>query len=460
MCKFYLLNFQRNILKNLQQWSERSNRKPLVLRGARQVGKTTAVKIFAEKFDHFVSLNLEKTDDREFFTRFDRLKDIVAAIFFRHNISSEEKRVLLFIDEIQAEPKAVAQLRYFYEDYPGLYVIAAGSLLETLLDFRNTFPVGRTEYLVMRPVAFSEFLKAAGESAAADLLSQVPLPDYAYPKLLQLFHTYALIGGMPEIIQQFVEHQDFTRLKPLYTTLLTAYQDDVQKYASSEARAQVLQHCIQNIFLEAAKRIKFQGFGYSNYGSRDIGEALRTLEKAMLVNLVYPTTEPLLPGTPDKRKQPYLQVVDTGLMNFFTGLQESLIGTRDLHEAYRGRIIHHWVGQQLLSTMQLPVENLRFWVREKKQSTAEVDFIIPFENKLVPVEVKSGTAGKLRSLHQFMEVSNHSFALRLYAGPVLLQQAVTSGGKNFYLLNLPYFLGEKLIEYVGWMKEEILSSAK
>lgn len=425
------------------------------MRGARQVGKTTAVRIFAESFDHFIFLNLEEPDDRVLFTRFDRLEDTVAAIFFRNNISSKEKRVLIFIDEIQAEPRAVAQLRYFYERFPDLYVIAAGSLLETLLEPQNTFPVGRVEYLVMRPVAFSEFLNAIGEETAADLLLQTPLPDFAYPKLLQLFHTYALIGGMPEVVQQYAIHRDLTRLKPLYTTLLTAYQDDVQKYASSESKAQVLQHCIQNVFLEAAKRITFEGFGHSNYGSRESGEALRTLEKAMLINMVYPTTETLLPGAPDKRKKPYLQVLDTGLMNFFTGLQESLIGTKDLHEAYRGRIIHHWVGQQLLSTMQLPIENLRFWVREKKQSTAEVDFIIPFENKLVPVEVKSGAAGKLRSLHQFMEATNHSLALRLYAGPILLQETATPMGKKFFLLNLPYFLGENLSAYISWMQAQL-----
>lgn len=449
------MNFERNILQDLHEWSQRDNRKPLVLRGARQVGKTTVVKLFAGSFDHFISLNLEKPDDRAFFSDYERLEDAVAAIFFRHNISPEKKRVLLFIDEIQTEPRAVAQLRYFYEQYPELFVIAAGSLLETLLEPKNAFPVGRVEYLVMRPVSFSEFLKATGESASAEILSRTPFPDYAFQKVLRLFHTYALIGGMPEIVQQYALHGDLNRLKTLYTTLLTAYQDDVQKYASSEVRAQVLQHCIENIFLESGKRITFQGFGHSNYGSREIGEALRTLEKAMLVNLVYPTTETQLPGTPDKRKQPYLQVLDTGLMNFFTGLQESLIGIKDLHEAYRGRIIHHWVGQQLLSTMQLPIQNLRFWVREKRQSSAEVDFVIPFDNKLVPVEVKSGTAGKLRSLHQYMERCDHVLALRLYAGPVLLQEAVTPSGKKFHLLNLPYFLGENLVDYISWMESQI-----
>ena len=328
-------------------------------------------------------------------------------------------------------------------------------LLETLLEHKNAFPVGRVEYLALRPVSFIEFLEAMGEAHARDALSEIPLPSYAYPHLLELFHQYALIGGMPEIVQQYVSSRDLVRLKPIYTTLLTAYQDDVQKYASGALRVEVLQHCIRHLFLEAGSRIKFQGFGHANYGSREIAEALRTLEKAMLLHLVYPTTEAQLPGVSDHRKSPYLQVLDTGLLNFFSGLQERLIGMKDLHEAYRGRIIQHWVGQQLLATMIHPIDQLRFWVQEKRQSDAEVDFLIPFEGLLIPMEVKSGSVGRLRSLHAYMDRCHHSFALRLYAGEPMLQQAITSTGKTYHLLNLPYFLGEEVIPYLQWMRTQV-----
>jgi len=185
------MKFERSILNDLQSWSKRNNRKPLILRGARQVGKTTAVHLFAKEFDHFISLTLELPDDREFFTRFDKLEDSVSALFFRHNIPKSAERILLFIDEIQTKPKAVAQLRYFYEKFPELYVIAAGSLLETLLESKNTFPVGRVEYLAMRPVSFLEFLMAINEDMAVELLNEIPLPAHAYPRLLELFHNYA-----------------------------------------------------------------------------------------------------------------------------------------------------------------------------------------------------------------------------------------------------------------------------
>jgi uncharacterized protein len=446
------MNFERNILRDLRLWSEGQNRKPLVLRGARQVGKTTIVQIFGKEFDHFISLNLEKSTDRAFFTRFERIEDAVQSILFSHNVPKNEKRILLFIDEIQTEPKAVAWLRYFYEQYPKLYVIAAGSLLETLLETKNSFPVGRVEYMVMRPVSFSEFLKAIGENNSAEALETIPLPNYAFPKLLELFHIYALIGGMPEIVQQYAIHQDLTRLKPIYNTLLAAYQDDIQKYANGNVRTQILQHCIKNIFFDAGSRIKFGGFGQSTYGSREIGEALRTLEKAMICNIIYPMTQTQLPLLPDLKKQPYLQVLDTGLLNYFCGLQDSLIGTKDLQDAYRGKIIQHWVGQQILSTMHLPLENLNFWVREKNQSNAEVDFVVQFRNFLVPIEVKSGATGKLRSLQIFMDACDHTFAIRMFAGELSLHEAITPTGKSFKLLNLPYFLGEKLDDYLIWMQ--------
>lgn len=444
--------FERDILLDLQAWSKRPNRKPLVLRGARQVGKTTAIRLFGRSFDHFIALNLEKSDDRAYFTRFDRIEDTVAALMYANNVAAGSGRILIFIDEIQSEPKAVAWLRYFYEQFPHLYVIAAGSLLETLLEARNAFPVGRVEYLALRPVSFSEFLRAIGESEAAKTLDIVPLPAYAYPRLLDLFHAYALIGGMPEIVQQYAADRDLTRLKPVYNTLLTAYQDDVQKYASGSLRTQTLEHGIRNIFLEAGKRIKFQGFGQSNYGSREMGEALRTLEKAMLCHLVYPVTQTSLPPLPDLKKQPYLQALDTGLLNYFSGLQQSLIGTRDLGEAYQGRVIQHWVGQQMLARMPFPIDRLAFWTREKNQSSAEVDFVLPYANLLVPIEVKSGKSGKLRSLQMFMDECDHDVALRLYAGQLDLHPAFTASGKKYRLLNLPYFLGGKLAEYLDWMK--------
>jgi len=443
--------FQRSILEELKVWKKKPKRKPLILRGARQVGKTTVVNQFANAFDHYIYLNVELTEDRRFFTEYTRLADTLTALYFENNIPKTASNVLIFIDEIQTEPNAVAALRYFYEQFPSVFVIAASSLLETLLEVKNTFPVGRVEYLVLRPVSFLEFLNAIGETATVEAIQKIPLPKYAYQKLLNLFHTYALIGGMPEVVQAYIEHRDLVSLKPIYENLLTAYLDDVQKYARNELKAEALQFAIQNIFLEAANRIRFAGFANSNYKSKSMGEALRTLEKAMLLHLVYPATDNQLPAIPNQRKAPYLQTLDTGLMNFFSGLQANLIGTKDLHETYRGRVIHHWTGQMLLTLLHSPIDKLRFWVRDKKQSSAEIDFVWLQNSQLIPIEIKSGKAGRMHSLRQYMETATHDIAVRVYAGPLHVQTLTNTSGRSFQLLNLPYFLVELLPDYVEWM---------
>ena len=447
--------FYRHILAQLREKTQNKHRKPLILRGARQVGKTTVVNLFAKEFDSYVYLNLELAADRLFFTKHDRIEDTVQAILFEHDIPLQSKRILIFIDEIQAEPKAVASLRYFYEKFPNLYVIAAGSLLETLLETKNAFPVGRVEYLVMRPVSFGEFLVAIGEQGAYEAMEKVPLPEFAHQKLLTLFHTYALIGGMPEVVQQYAEHRDLVRLKPIYESLLVTYLDDVQKYARGSIKSEIIEVVIQHLFLESGSRIKYAGFAQTSYPSQRMKEALRTLEKAMLLHLVYPATENRLPASPNLRKAPYLQGLDTGLMNFFSGIQADLIGTKDLHEAYRGKVIHHLTGQMLLTGMHSPLDKLRFWVRDKNQSSAEVDFVYLYQAKLIPIEVKSGHAGRMKSLRQYMETAPHPFSVRVYAGPLHLQILTNPSGKQFYLLNLPYFLVEVLPAYLAWMEKAI-----
>ncbi|MEM1120241.1 MAG: DUF4143 domain-containing protein, partial [Bacteroidota bacterium] len=278
---------------------------------------------------------------------------------------------------------------------------------------------------------------------------------FAHEKLLRLFHIYALIGGMPEVVQNYAKNRDLVPLKSIYESLLTAYLDDVQKYANTDLKVELIQHGIQNIFLESGNRIKFAGFANSNYRSDQMSSALRTLEKAMLIHLVYPSTTNLLPAIPNLKKAPYLQTLDTGLMNFFSGLQANLIGTKDLHAAYKGRVIHHLTGQMLLTKMHSPLDRLRFWVRDKNQSSAEVDFVYLFRSMLIPVEVKAGKTGRMLSLRQYMETANHNLSVRIYAGKLSLQYLTNPSGRSFYLLNLPYFLVELLPEYLEWMQQEI-----
>jgi predicted AAA+ superfamily ATPase len=182
--------FKRQIVEDFRKWKSSPARKPLVLHGARQVGKTTAVEQFASEFSQYIYLNLERTADRDFFVRHRSADEIVQAIFFQRSKKLEALNdTLLFIDEVQQSPEAVAMLRYFYEDFPSLHVVAAGSLLETLLGKSISFPVGRVEYHAVRPVSFAEFLAAMGEDMALEAYNKVPQPGFAHEKLLKLFHT-------------------------------------------------------------------------------------------------------------------------------------------------------------------------------------------------------------------------------------------------------------------------------
>lgn len=442
--------FSRKILSDLNAWANQKAPKPLILRGARQVGKTTAVELLADDFQVFIRLNLEKEQDAAHFRRKLPVKELIQSVCLAKNVRIVPGRTLFFLDEIQNVPEAVTMLRYLYEDLASeVHVIAAGSLLETMLGAKQiSFPVGRVQYMFLHPLTFEEYLRAIGEHAALEAYLKIPFENFAHATLLKLYHQYALVGGMPEAVATYAQSRDVVALSPIYQSLMTAYQEDVVKYARSETSAQVIRHAIESAPFEAGSRIKFQGFGRSNYQSREIGEALRTLERAMLLKLVYPTTAVAPPAMADRKKAPRLQFLDTGLVNYRAGLQGDFFKYDDLHAFHQGRIAEHIVGQELLAAGIRDHAPLAFWVKEKKQSSAEVDFLIPHRNLLIPVEVKAGKTGTLRSLHQFVDQADHGFAVRLYAGPLQTEKARTPQGKPFTLLNLPYFLTGLLLRYV------------
>lgn len=442
------MKYNRSIEEKLRAWSRSPFRKPLVLRGARQVGKTTAVKQFARNFHQFVSLNLE-TEDAKMFEGERSIHRLVDRIFFEKQALKEEIDTLIFIDEIQEVPAALNMLRYFYEEYPQYHVIAAGSLLESLFNQNVSFPVGRVDYLYMYPFSFAEFLEAMGEKAALTAYATVPAPDYAVNKLMQLFHTYTLVGGMPEAVERYVLTKDILQLKPVYDTLLLSYLDDVEKYALTASQIQVMRHCIRSCFAEAGERIKFVGFGHSSYSSKDIGEALRTLSKALILHLTYPTTQTTLPFAPDLKRSPRLQVLDTGMLNYFSNVQREVFSSNDLNNLYKGRIAEHIIAQELIATSDNYLQPLLFWVREKSGSNAEVDFLFSTPQGMIPIEVKSGATGHLKSLLLYMDETEVSLAIRLYAGEYRKEELVTPKGKTFTLLNLPYCFAGKLREYIA-----------
>jgi predicted AAA+ superfamily ATPase len=441
--------FNRTILSELHIWKDSMQRKPLVLRGARQVGKTTVVRQFGLSFDSFIYLNLELPADKRLFDGQLSPESTVQRIFLEKK-AQNRGQTLLFIDEIQQSPAAVAMLRYFYEQFPDLFVIGAGSWLEIMMDTHKiSFPVGRVEYRYMFPLSFREFLAALDEREALSLLETIPVPEWALARLFELFHLYALIGGMPEVVDHYRENPDVSNLVGVFQGLLTAYTDDVSKYARNATEVTVIRHVIETAAYEAGKRITFERFGNSDFKSREVGAALRTLERAMLLYLRYPITATQVPLIPDLKRKPRLQLVDTGLLNYAAGLQAQYFGVDDLNSLYKGMLSEHIVAQELMAINSLQLKKPDFWVRELKQSQAEVDFIVPWENLLVPVEVKSGKTGTLRSLHAFIDRSQCTLAVRLYAGLPCWQSTNTPSGTPYRLLSLPYFLASRIPDYLA-----------
>ena len=445
------MNINRHIFSELTNWKKSSDRKPLILRGARQVGKTTLIHQFAKSYKNRILLNLELAKDKRFFTDFENIQTIVEALLISHNVSISEKGdTLIFIDEIQEVPEAISMLRYFFEMEPEIHVIAAGSLLEHAMRKVKSFPVGRVKMLYMFPINFPEFLSAIGNTAVLDQLNTIPIRDVAHKTLLDLFNRYAIIGGMPEVVRKYVETLNIADLPTIYESIWETYKEDVVKYAANNSEARIIKHIMSTAHFELDSRIKFQNFGNSNYRSREVGEAFRNLDDAKVIQLIYPTTDSSPPLLPDLKKSPRLQFLDTGLINHELNIQVEMLAMEDLNNAYRGAVIPHLVAQELLSLSTFKTVKPIFWVREKNQSSAEVDLVVQFNKLVIPIEIKSGKEGKLKSLHQFIEEAPHPYAVRMYAGKFSIEQHSTRSGKQYFLMNLPYYLSTKLYEYLGY----------
>jgi predicted AAA+ superfamily ATPase len=451
--------FKRSIEDYLNRWKLSTARKPLIIRGARQVGKTTLIRDFAKTYAHAIVLNLEKPADRRYFDDFDDVQTIFEALFLAHNIpSSDVSNTLLFIDEIQESPKAIQLLRYFYEEIPALHVISAGSLLEFAMQKVHSFPVGRVEFLYLHPLNFQEYLEAIGKQALSKQLQQVPVKAFAHQTLLDAFHRYAIIGGMPEVIKTDVEKHSLSDLRIIYESIWGTYKNDVEKYTSNETERKIIKHLMDTAPLYLDERVKFQGFGNSNYRSREVGEAFRTLGEAKIVRLIYPTTDLHPPLKADLKKAPRLQFLDTGLVNYSLGIQAEMLAMDDLNNAYKGAVIPHLVTQELISVQNISAHKPNFWVREKAQSNAEVDLLYAYGKFVIPIEIKSGSTGSLRSLHQFIEAADHPYAIRMYAGAFKVEKAITPNKKPYLLMNLPYYAGTALFQYIEWFLQQKLET--
>ena len=431
--------FRRNIISKLEAWKQDERHKPLILRGARQVGKTTVVNEFGSLFDNYLYFNLERNENVKLFEMEIPLDDLVNMLFACLGKPQQKGTTLIFIDEIQNSPKTIALLRYFYEQRPDLYVIAAGSLLENLVDVKVSFPVGRVQYLALRPCSYYEFLGALGKNNLLAILSQKAEYTVAFhEQLMHLFNQYTIIGGMPEAVQQYADTQDIVAIEDIYETLVQAYKDDSEKYVRGNKLTDVVRFILSYGWAFSGDTISLGNFANSGYKSREVGEAFRLLEKAMLLELVYPMSSTQMPIIPETKRMPKLIWFDTGLVNYQAGIRREIIGSTEMVDSWRGHIAEQITAQELLTMEDRVGQHRSFWA--KPNNGAEVDFVFVHNSKLYPIEVKSGTNAHLRSLQSFMDNSDIDIAIRIWSKPYSADRLKTPKGKEFRLINLPFYL--------------------
>jgi predicted AAA+ superfamily ATPase len=421
------------------------------------VGKTVAVELFGEKFfKDVIILNLEKDENLSMFQRVLPIPDLVQLIQLRTGKKIIPGSTLLFFDEIQNSQAAMTQMRYFFEEMPELHVMAAGSLLEIKIRKEGfSFPVARVEYCYMHPVTFYEFLEALGDGQSVDYIKAMDcsaaIPEEIHALLLKKFYEYIIVGGMPEAVAEYAENRSFIDLNSIYESLLTGFKDDVYKYAP-EAKVPYLQHVIEHSPKYAGKTIKYEKFADSGFKSREMKDAFDVIEKAMILKRVYSSSSTAIPIAENLRKSPKLVFLDSGLVNYSLGVREALFTTDDLNIVFQGQIAEQVVGQALQTLAHTRQYKFSYWFRDRKNALAEIDFLVQWQNKIIPIEVKSGKTGRLKSLHLFMEESQTPVAIRIHSGNLYTQDIERSGGASFKLVSLPFYLVYRL--------EEILSNKR
>jgi predicted AAA+ superfamily ATPase len=406
--------------RNLLAWYQNSGRKPLVIRGARQVGKSTLVRNFAR--DHgleLIEVNLERNRRLNDLFATQKMADICREIEVITDKSlSPVRGKLLFLDEIQATPAAIPCLRYFLEDMPELPVVSAGSLLEFVLAKHNfEMPVGRVEYLFLGPMSFQEYLLAHDRNRLLDLINDFrwndTFSDAAHEKLLAELREFFVVGGMPEAVQRSVDGPDLNTMLDVQASICETYQDDFAKYAR-DSQLTLLQNLFRHVPVNAGAKVKYSSID-AHRPARQVRDAIDLLVKA---GVFYRVTHSDASGMPLNAiinpKYYKLYFLDVGLLNFLCGtkyIAPEAIRTMDFIN--KGNVAEQFVAQHLCFAGRTNcAPELFYWLREGRTGNAEVDFLSADAKGMVPIEVKAGQSGALKSLHQFVLHKKVSRAVR------------------------------------------------
>ena len=413
---------KRLIDNYLSEWASRDTHKPVLLRGARQVGKSTAVKELSKKFDSFVEINFEKQPKYKILFDDDLdVKRIVPQISAIYGTSIKPGQTLLFLDEIQECPRAIMALRFFKEDMPELHVIAAGSLLEFALKELPTFGVGRIHSMFMYPMTFDEFLEANGQQLLIETRNEAsidnPLPEPIHNKLVDFLRTYMLVGGMPEAVKTWVEYHDYIRCQEVQDDIVVTYEDDFPKYKKN-VDPTLLRRTLRSV---AGKKFVYTKVGL-DYKTAEVKKAVELLTLAGILHPVTHTDANGLPlGSEEDKSYQKMLLLDTGLLlrllNMSLGdvseLTTQILTASATDLANKGPMAEMVVGLEMLHNMSPNIRHeLYYWVRHAKNSQAEIDYIATYLQTVVPIEVKADTQGGMKSLWAFMRDKRLHYAIR------------------------------------------------
>jgi predicted AAA+ superfamily ATPase len=436
----------RDIYNELIHWKNEKKRKPLLLRGARQVGKSWLVRRLGQEFENFLEINFEEHPEvKVFFEKSIEPNQIIANLSNYFGIQILPGKTLVFFDEIQICPRAISSLRYFYEKIPELHLIGAGSLIEFALS-EISVPVGRIEFIYVYPMNFGEFLVASGRRDLREMLfgngfNQISEP--VHKLLLEHLRDYLLVGGMPQAVSSFIETKNFKECSKIHSSLIETFRADFAKYA----KLSQIKH-IRTVFDavpgEAGKKFVFSNI-FEHGRGRDIGEALDILEMAGLVYKVYHSSSNGIPLGAEKDTGKFKTLFfDTGLSLKILGIDlREFILNPDIMLVNKGALAELLAGLEIISYSDFHSKpEIYYWHREARASCAEIDYVIPKNNRVVPVEVKSGSDGKMYSMHLFLnEKKPAGKGLRIYSGYF---------SKNINFDSIPLYAIE------GWMKNLLL----
>ncbi len=394
---------KRLIDKELKDWKESSGRKSLILRGARQVGKTYAVRQLGQTYVDFYEINLAKR--RELHSIFERNLDpvrILRDLSVDRGAPIRPGETLLFFDEIQACPQALLTLRYFYEEMHELHIIGAGSLLEFAIEDIG-LPVGRVQTFTLFPMSFAEFLYAKGQTLLLEAIcEQAVLSKVAHDNAIRFLSEYFVIGGLPEIVANWVSKEEPLEVKDKLITIVNAYRQDFEKYAK-KTQLKYLNLLLQHIPLHIGKKFKFQGIG--EYRKRELAPCLELMEKAHVIHMIDHTSGQGIPLGAQADLERYKVIFfDVAITQQLLGLDIKGWFLKPEDEfVNRGALVESFIGQEMMAYSSPSTRNaLFYWQREARGSEAAIDYLSVINGQVIPIEVKAGKGSTLKSLHSFL----------------------------------------------------------